>query len=98
MNTHRVYMDASTVVTCWVREDAGRTDLSAATLRAYLYPYGSSMEVETAGIAATGTSLGKITFTATLAYGDTNLKPGSYRLSVRDSSDVPVYAGLLEAV
>ena len=98
MNTHRAYLDAATLITCWVRDEAGRKDLSAATLRAYLYPYGSAPEVESAGIAATGTTLGKVTFTVTAAYGDSNLKPGSYRLSIRDSADAQVYAGLLEVV
>jgi hypothetical protein len=98
MHTHRATLNADTLITCWSRDDDGRVDQSGATLRAYLYPYGSNVEVETAGIAVTGTSLGKMTFTVTDTYSAANLLPGLYRLTIRNSSSVVVYDGLLGAV
>lgn len=98
MNTHRAYAGADSLITCWSRDDAGRVDQSAATLRAYLTPYGRDAEVETGGIAVTGTSLGKMTFTVTNDYIEANLLPGNYRLAIRNASDAQVYVGLLEVV
>lgn len=98
MNTHRAYANADTLITCWARNDAGRVDVSGETLRAYLTPYACATEVDTAGIAVTGTSLGKMTFTVTDDYIADNLLPGVYRLSVRSSADAQRYAGLLEVV
>lgn len=98
MQTHRAYLDAATTVTCWARDEAGGQDLSAAVLRAYLYPYGCPVEVESGGISATGNADGRIQFTVSVVYGDASLSPGSYRLSIRNSSDAQVYGGLLEVV
>lgn len=98
MNTHRAYLGADSLITCWSRDVDGRVSQSGATLRAYLYPYANGVEVENGGIAVTGTALGKMTFTVTLEYADANLIPGSYRLAIRNSSDAHVYAGLLEVV
>lgn len=98
MNTHRAYLATDSLITCWSRNDDGRVDQSGATLRAYLFPYGSTVEVETSGIAVTGTSLGKMTFTVTEEYSEANLLPGLYMLSIRNSTGTQVYAGLLEVV
>lgn len=98
MKTHRATLGTDSLVTCWSRDDAGRVDQSGATLRAYLFPYGSHTEVETAGIAVTGTALGKMTFTVTEEYSEANLLPALYRLSIRNSTGTQVYDGLLEVV
>ena len=96
MNTHRCYLGAATAITCWVRNDAGRRDLSSpAVATVYVYPYGSTVEAFT--IAAVTTSLGKITFTVTAADAEAYLTQAPYRFAVVWGTE-QVYSGLLEAV
>lgn len=98
MNTHRAYLATDTALTMYARSDSAVRDLSGASvLKAYLYPYGSSLKVDETGITATGSSVGLISFTVTDTYADANLKAGLFRLVV-EADDVNVYDGLLEVV
>lgn len=90
MQTHRAYHDAATALTCWVRGATGKTDLTAATLRVPLYPYGSSTETTT--LAATTPAAGQVQVTVP---SDTSV--GLYRFAIEADGAV-VYDGLLEVM
>lgn len=84
MNTLRAYMGSDTALVVWIRDEAGKVDLADGDeCVLYLYPYGSSVKVEETGIAGTlaGATDGKLNFTITESYADTNLKPGLFRYS-----------------
>jgi hypothetical protein len=103
MNTHRAYMGADTVITCWVRDEAGARDMADA-MKAYIYPYGRSDEITTAVAEQAhedveSSQIGKIQFTVTKAMGDTHLVPGVYRFQIKtDTAPEVLYDGLLEMV
>lgn len=99
MQTHRAYLGADTAITAWVRDDAGKRDMTGETLTVHLYPYGRSTELsEGAAIAATSAEDGKITFTVTEAYADSYLRTGAYRMQVKAGGTAVVYDALLEVV
>lgn len=100
MNTHRAYLGADTPITCWVRDDDGKRDLSAFTLSVLLYPYGTSQDLGLT-ISATNPATGKATFTVTAEDADAYLCPSVYRFVLKgvDGGDSEtLYTGLLEVV
>jgi hypothetical protein len=99
MQTHRANLSADTVITCWVRDESGKRDLSAKTLTVTIGPYGFPCVLLT--LDATSPATGKVTFTVTQAAADAYFCPGVYRFSVigtQSSVDENVYSGLLEVV
>lgn len=84
MNTLRAYMGSDTALVLWIRDEAGKFDLEDGDVaKLYLYPYGSSVKVEESGITGTlaGATDGKLNFTITEAYAESNLVRGLYRYS-----------------
>ena len=100
MNTSRIYRDADSPVTLWVRDESGKlTWANEDVIRMYLYPYASMTKVEESGITPTFSeaTTGRLTFTITADYADTNLPRGAYRYSVV-RNDAQITDGLLEVV
>jgi hypothetical protein len=99
VNTLRAYLGSDTLLTLWLRDEAGKRVFSSETCRMYLYPYGSGVKVEEAGIAGVidAEPTGQAEFTVTEAYAEANLKPGPLRYVVK-LDDVQVADGLLEVV
>lgn len=96
MNTHRAYMGADNTVACWVRDEDGRRDLTAATLTVDLFAYGVQTEITTLP-ATQATAVSPVTFEVTDAFSDANLGAGLFRFVVK-ADDVVAYNGLLELV
>lgn len=99
MQTHRVSLSSDTLVTCWVRDESGKRDLSDFTLSALIYPYGKNCELLT--VSAASAVDGKATFTVTAEDAVAYLWPGVFRFVLKgvDGSDSEtLYSGLLEAV
>lgn len=61
MTTHRINRGIDSPVTCYVRTEAGRMDLSSATLSAAICAYGGQHVLGT--LDAIGDAAGKIDFT-----------------------------------
>jgi hypothetical protein len=100
VNTSRAYRDADSTVTLWVRDESGKLDWADAdVIRMYFYAYGSATKVEESGVTPVFADAvtGRLTFTITSDYADTNLPRGSYRYSVV-RNDAQVADGLLEVV
>lgn len=95
MNTHRAYAGADTVVTCWVRDEEGRRDLTGETLTVPVYAYGMPHELLT--LDAEQVAEGAVRFTVTEEQAERYLTPGLYRFAVKAGETV-VYGGLLEVV
>ncbi len=96
MNTHRAYMGADNTIACWVRDEAGRRDLTAATLTVDVFAYGVTVPLDTLE-AVQATAVSPVTFEVTEAFSDASLAPGLYRFMVK-ADDVAVHHGLLEIV
>lgn len=93
--THRAYMGADTVVAAWVRDDAGRRDLSGAdAITATLYQ-GPAREVAT--FACSGNDQGRVSFNIDSEATDQLLAPGGYYLKVTADGEV-IYTALVELV
>lgn len=95
MNTHRAYAGADTVVTCWVRDEAGKRDLTGETLTVPVYAYRMTNELLT--LDAKQVAVGEVQFTVTDEQAERYLTPGLYRFAVK-AGDSVVYGGLLEVV
>jgi hypothetical protein len=99
MQTHRAYQGADTAITAWVRDDAGKRDMTGETLTVHLFPYGSSTELsESAPIAAASSAEGRVTFTVSEAYTDSYTTPGPYRMQIKADGSTVLYDALLEVV
>jgi hypothetical protein len=99
MQTHRASLFSDSLITCWVRDEDGKRDLSAFTLTATIYPYGKAPEILT--LSATSAEDGKVEFTITAEDATASLCPGLYRFVITgaDGGDSEtLYSGLLEAV
>ena len=92
--THRAYMGADTVIAVFVRDDAGRKDLSEAEITARIQA-GRGRNLVT--LPVTGDSEGKISFTLDAGTTNQRLVPGSYDLRVEAGGQV-IYTGTLELV
>lgn len=88
MNTHRAHSGATTPITCWVRDDAGKRDVAGVALTVPVYVYGQTSPLLT--LAGTRIAAGQVNFTVTAS-----MSPGLYRFDVK-AGDVVVYSGLLE--
>jgi hypothetical protein len=101
MNTHRAYLGTDTTVTCWVRNDSGKRDLSGFdSLGVQFYPYGSATDI---GLDLVGTvaATGKATFEVTAANAQAYFTQGIVRFVLKgvDGTDSEtLYSGLLEFV
>lgn len=89
-------MGADNTVTCWVRDEAGRRDLTAAVLTVKLYAYGVGQEIDTLD-AAQASAVSPVTFEVTDTFSDSSLSQGLYRFVI-EAGNVAVYHGLLELV
>lgn len=99
MHTHRISLFSDTAVTCWVRDEDGKRDLSGFTLSAIVYPYGKTTELLT--VDADSDADGEAVFTVTAANAEAYLWPGVFRFVLKgvDGGDPEtLYSGLLEAV
>lgn len=99
MNTHRAYMGADTTVACWVRNESGKRNVSAADLTAVLSNYPSTVTILALGAAQVvdGDDIGPVTFDIEQTMSDRYLAPGFYRFQIKADNEV-VYGGLLEMV
>ncbi|TWI04811.1 hypothetical protein IP90_00949 [Luteimonas cucumeris] len=99
MNTHRAYMGADNTVTCWVRDEEGKRDLSATDLTVVLGTYPATAAVTTleAAQVVDGSDIGPVTFDVEQAMSDRYLSPGLFQFQVKADNEV-VYSGLLEMV
>jgi hypothetical protein len=95
VNTHRAYAGSDNTITCWVRDEAGKRDLSAETLTAAVYAYGLPCVLLT--LDASQAEVGKVEFAVTQAAIERYFSPGPYRFAVM-AGEEQVYGGLLEIV
>lgn len=95
MNTHRAHIGTTTAVTCWVRDDAGKRDLSGQPLSVPVYAYGMSVPLMTLDAAQVAT--GQIEFTVSQPALERYFAPGLYRFAIK-AGEEQVYGGLLEVV
>lgn len=94
--THRAYMGANTHLSAWVRDEAGRHDLTQ---------YGSiSVEIKRdtrdkpeLTVPATGTAEGRLEFTITADGARKRLRPGIFNLQVVADGSV-IQLGHLEII
>lgn len=97
MRHFRAYRATDTALTFWVRDDAGKRDLSEVeSLTVEISRYGRS---EDSLVSLTGTSAedGKVAATLTAATADRELGPGLFRVDVV-ADDVALLTGVLEVV
>lgn len=89
----QAHADADTPITLYVRNDAGRVDLTAPLLSVSVRRFGSAAPLST--FTATGDAQGKVTFTVTANEVRRTLFPGvyAYRLT---SDGVHVQSGVLQ--
>ena len=100
MQTHRCYLTSDTTITCWVRDESGKRDLSAYTLSVLLYPYGNATDLGLT-LSAIKPATGKAQFIVTAEDATAYLSQGVYRFvlkGVSGSDSETLYSGLLEAV
>ena len=93
--THRITRGYDGSVECYVRDDAGKKDLSASTLAVTLRSYQRNCTVASADASQSATGL--VTFTVTDALMDSKLPETLYRFDVA-ADGVPVYEAKLEIV
>lgn len=101
MQTHRAYMGVDTNITCWVRDEQGKRDLSGEELFVYLDTYPATAGIVT--LAAEQAVPGEddvvkpVIFTVDAETAERSLMPGLFRFQIR-TADEAVYSGLLEMV
>jgi hypothetical protein len=95
VKTHRAWLGADTTITCWVRDDSGKRNLTGAALAVPVFAYGLTVPLVT--LDATSPAVGQVVFTITEQQADKTFSPGLYRFHVEAKGAV-AYSGLLEVV
>lgn len=106
MQTFKAYVAYDTPITCHLRDDAGRQDLSALTLTVEVRKYGHAFVLKT--LSASGDATGDATFTVPknlgissptdpYDYTDSGSLAGLYRFDIVSNGE-SIYRGILELV
>lgn len=96
MRHYRAHRGTDTALTLWVRDDAGKRDMTGLALSLAMRPLGRTGEpLET--VAATSPAAGKVTATISATVANSSLGPGLFRMDVV-SEDETLQTAILEVV